>query len=81
MSKRKRNNENIPSNSQIIFDDSFQKSGEIQQKKLKKFKATSRCKKENNYIHIPVTNQDGEIIYDGNHMRTIETNIAVNNCF
>ena len=81
MSKRKRNNENIPSNSQIIFDDSFQKSGDIQQKKLKKFKATSRCKKENNYIHIPVTNQDGEIIYDGKHMRTKETNITVNNCF
>ena len=74
MSKRKRNNENI-------FDDSFVEAGEAQKKKLKEFKTKSTCQIENNYVHIPMIGEDGNVIYDGKSMRTKEKNIVVNNCF
>lgn len=83
MSKRKRNTntENSPNNDQNMFDDSFEKSAQIQSKKLKKIKIKAKCKDEDNYIHLPVTDRDGNIIYDGKEMRTVEKRITVRNCF
>ena len=78
MSKRKRSS----INSRVtIFDDSFQEAAEKQKKKLKKFKPISRCKVENNYVNVPAIDKNGNIIYIGNEMKTVEKNIKVNNCF
>lgn len=83
MSKRKRDidSENIPNNDQNMFDNSFEESAEIQRKKIRKLKPKSKCRIENNFIHLPVTDPTGNIIYDGKKMRTIEKEINVNNCF
>jgi hypothetical protein len=83
MSKRKRDidSENIPNNGQNMFDNSFEESAEIQRKKIRKLKPKSKCRIENNFIHLPVTDPNGNIIYDGKKMRTIEKEINVSNCF
>lgn len=83
MSKRKRDidSENIPNNGQNMFDNSFEESAEIQRKKIRKLKPKSKCRIEHNFIHLPVTDPTGNIIYDGKKMRTIEKEINVSNCF
>ena len=83
MSKRKRDidSENIPNNDQNMFDNSFEESAIIQKKKIRKLKPKSKCKIENNFIHLPVTDPTGNIIYDGKKMRTREKEINVSNCF
>ena len=83
MSKRKRDidSENIPNNGQNMFDNSFEESAEIQRKKIRKLKPKSKCRIENNFIHLPVTDPAGNIIYDGKQMRTREKEINVSNCF
>ena len=85
MSKRKRNTElsqNIKIKRQNIFDDSFEKAAQVQKKKKKLITPKSKCTSENNYVYLPATGNDGEILYDDDgEMITKEKNIIVNNCF
>ena len=44
-------------------------------------KPVSNCRIERNYVNVPVTDFNGQVIYDGDRMRTVEKFMEINNCF